>query len=56
MNFWSSKFVHETEIERKIGLVWIYNLKFFRKVILLRDLEIFSILAQYGCLRPGASL
>ena len=47
MKFWSAKFVHETETKRKIGL------EFFRKPILLHDLEKFSTLSQYGYLRSG---
>ena len=45
MNCWSVKLVHETETER------IRHLEFFRKPILLHDLEIFSLLAQDGCSR-----
>ncbi|CAF4456686.1 unnamed protein product, partial [Adineta steineri] len=53
MKFWSVKFEHETKTKRKIG-VWIQHLEFFRKPIILHDLEKFSTLDQYGCSRLGA--
>ena len=53
MMSWLAKFVYETQIERKIGQVWIRHLEFFWKPILLHDFENFSLLAQDGCSRPG---
>ena len=40
---------------REIFETWVFiSSNFFRKPILVHDLEFFLTLAQYGCLRPGA--
>ena len=41
------------KLKRKISLVWIQHLELLRKLILLHDLEIFSLLVEDGCSRLG---